>query len=59
MYKDHSRLYKEYFHLTYPVYKGNMFWCRYRMSRDPFMVIIRGIRDFAPTSNAGPMPLVS
>jgi hypothetical protein len=41
-------LYKDYFHITDLVYKEHMFQRRYRMSSDLFMVILQGVRDFAP-----------
>jgi hypothetical protein len=44
----HARLYRDYFHLTDPVYKEHIFWQRYRMPRDLFMVVLRGVGDFDP-----------
>jgi hypothetical protein len=44
----HVRLYKDYFHLTDPVYKKHMFRRRYWMLGDLFMVILQGIRDYDP-----------
>jgi hypothetical protein len=40
--------YKDYFHLTNPVYKKVMFPRRYRMSRDLFLIILGGVRDYDP-----------
>jgi hypothetical protein len=44
----HALLYKDYFHLTDPVYKEHTCRRRYRMSRDMFMVILRNVRDYYP-----------
>jgi hypothetical protein len=44
----HVWLYKDYFHLTKPIYEEHMFQRRYRISRYLFMVIIRGVRDYDP-----------
>ncbi|KAK1664178.1 hypothetical protein QYE76_052337 [Lolium multiflorum] len=42
------RLHKDYFHLTNPVFSENLFRRRYRMSRDLFLVILRGVRNYDP-----------
>ncbi|KAK1615007.1 hypothetical protein QYE76_020524 [Lolium multiflorum] len=63
--EGHLQLHKDYFHRTDPVFKEKMFWRRYRMSRDLFMVILRGIRDYYPyfqcrpdaTDLTGPSPV--
>jgi hypothetical protein len=44
----HARLYRDYFHLTDPVYKEHTCRRRYRMSRDMLMVILRNVRDYYP-----------
>ena len=46
--EGHLRLHKDYFHGTNPVYPEKMFRRRYRMSRDLFMVILRGVRNYNP-----------
>ncbi|KAK1670500.1 hypothetical protein QYE76_058659 [Lolium multiflorum] len=42
------QLHKDYFHLTDPVFKEKMFRRRYKMSRELFLVILRGIRNYDP-----------
>ncbi|KAK1612505.1 hypothetical protein QYE76_036178 [Lolium multiflorum] len=42
------RLHKDYFHLIDPLFKEKMFRRRYRMSRELFLVILRGVRDYDP-----------
>ncbi|XP_071683696.1 uncharacterized protein [Lolium perenne] len=42
------RLHKDHFLLNDPVFKEKMFWCRCRMSRELFLVILRGVRDYDP-----------
>ncbi|KAK1632881.1 hypothetical protein QYE76_007196 [Lolium multiflorum] len=43
-----ARLHKDYFHITNPIYPEKLFRRRYRMSRDLFLVILRGIRNYDP-----------
>ncbi|KAK1619791.1 hypothetical protein QYE76_025308 [Lolium multiflorum] len=43
-----ARLHKDYFHLTNPVFPEKEFRRRYRMSRDLFLVILRGVRNYDP-----------
>ncbi|KAK1668455.1 hypothetical protein QYE76_056614 [Lolium multiflorum] len=43
-----TRLHKDYFHLTNPVFPEKVFRCRYRMSRDLFLVILRGVKNYDP-----------
>ncbi|KAK1605723.1 hypothetical protein QYE76_029396 [Lolium multiflorum] len=43
-----ARLHKDYFHLTNPIFPEKLFRRRYRMSRDMFLVIIRGVRNYDP-----------
>jgi hypothetical protein len=40
------RLYKEYFHPIRPIYKAKEFCRRYRMSRELFLIILNGVRDY-------------
>ena len=42
----HVRLYKDYFHQTNPVHKAKAFRRRYRMSREVFLRILNGVRDY-------------
>jgi hypothetical protein len=42
----HVRLYKEYFDPIMPLYKAKAFHRRYRMSRELFLVILNGVRDY-------------
>jgi hypothetical protein len=42
----HTRMYKDYFHPIIPLYKEKAFHCRYRMSRDLFLVILNGVREY-------------
>jgi hypothetical protein len=42
----HVRLYKIYFDSIMPLYKAKTFRRRYRMSREIFLVILNGIRDY-------------
>jgi hypothetical protein len=44
----HDRLYKDYFHHTDPIYNEVMSRCRYQMSLNPFLIILRGIKDYNP-----------
>ncbi|XP_071677538.1 uncharacterized protein [Lolium perenne] len=46
--EGHLRLHADYFDRTNPVFPEKMFQRRYRMSRDLFMVILRGVRDYDP-----------
>ncbi|KAK1693600.1 hypothetical protein QYE76_010297 [Lolium multiflorum] len=48
------RLHKDYFHRTDPVFKEKMFRRRDRMSRDLFMVILRGVRNYDPYFQSRP-----
>lgn len=41
-------LHKDYFHLTNPIFPEKYFRRRYRMSRDLFLVILRGVRNYDP-----------
>jgi hypothetical protein len=43
---DHVRLYKDYFDPIMPLYKAKAFHRRYRMSRELFLVILNGVRDY-------------
>jgi hypothetical protein len=43
---DHVRLYKDYFDPIMPLYKAKAFRRRYRMSRELFLVILNGVRDY-------------
>jgi hypothetical protein len=40
------RLYKDYFDPINPLYKEKAFRRRYRMSKEPFLVILNGVRDY-------------
>jgi hypothetical protein len=42
----HVHLYKDYFNLIKPIYKAKKFRRRYRMSRELFLVILNGVRDY-------------
>jgi hypothetical protein len=42
----HARLYKDYFDPIMPLYKEKAFRRRYRMSRELFLVILNGVRDY-------------
>jgi hypothetical protein len=42
----HVRLYKDYFDPINPLYKEKAFRHRYRMSRELFLVILNGVRDY-------------
>ncbi|KAK1679728.1 hypothetical protein QYE76_040576 [Lolium multiflorum] len=42
------RLHKDYFHLTNLIFPEKYFRRRYRMSRDLFLVILRGVRNYDP-----------
>jgi hypothetical protein len=42
----HVRLYKDYFHPIKPIYKAKEFHRRYRMSRELFLIILNGVRDY-------------
>jgi hypothetical protein len=42
----HVRLYKDYFDLIMPLYKAKAFCRRYRMSRELFLVILDGVKDY-------------
>jgi hypothetical protein len=42
----HMRLYKDYFHPIKPVYKAKEFCRRYRMSREVFLIILNGVREY-------------
>ncbi|XP_051211156.1 uncharacterized protein [Lolium perenne] len=46
--EGHLRLHKDYFDRTNPVFPEKMFRHRYRMSRDMFMIILHGVRDYDP-----------
>ena len=52
LYKDYfhqtAPVYKDYFHQTDAVYKEHFFWRRYRMSRNLFLTILRGVKDYDP-----------
>jgi hypothetical protein len=41
-------LLKHYYHLTHTVYNKHKFRHRCRISRDMFVVILRGVRDYDP-----------
>ncbi|KAK1664525.1 hypothetical protein QYE76_052684 [Lolium multiflorum] len=41
-------LHNDYFHLTNPVFPEKVFRHRYMMSRDLFLVILRGVRNYDP-----------
>jgi hypothetical protein len=43
---SHVHMYKDYFHPIKPIYKAKEFRRRYRMSRELFLVILNGIRDY-------------
>jgi hypothetical protein len=43
---DHVRLYKDYFDLIMLIYKAKAFRRRYRMSRELFLIILNGVRDY-------------
>jgi hypothetical protein len=43
-----ARLHNNYFHLSNPVFPEKVFWRRYRMSRDLFLVILWGVRNYKP-----------
>ncbi|KAK1601704.1 hypothetical protein QYE76_018398 [Lolium multiflorum] len=43
-----ARLHEEYFHLTNPVFPEKLFRRRYRMSRDVFLIILWGVRNYDP-----------
>ncbi|KAK1660271.1 hypothetical protein QYE76_048430 [Lolium multiflorum] len=49
------RLHKDYFHLIDPVFKEKMFRRRYRMSRELFLVILWGVRNYDPYFQCRPM----
>jgi hypothetical protein len=40
------RLYKDYFDPIMPIYKAKEFRRRYRMSRELFLIILNGVRDY-------------
>jgi hypothetical protein len=42
----HVCLYKDYFHPIKPIYKAKEFHHRYRMSRELFLIILNGVRDY-------------
>jgi hypothetical protein len=42
----HVRLYKDYFDSIRPTYKAKEFHRRYRMSRELFLIILNGVRDY-------------
>jgi hypothetical protein len=42
----HVRLYKDYFDPIMPLYKAKAFRRWYRMSRELFLVILNGVRDY-------------
>jgi hypothetical protein len=42
------RLYQDYIHPTKPVFMEAMFWRRYRISRDLFLIIVGSVRDYDP-----------
>jgi hypothetical protein len=42
----HVRLYKDLFNPIMPLYKAKAFYRRYRMSRELFLVILNGVRDY-------------
>jgi hypothetical protein len=42
----HVRMYEDYFDPIMPLYKAEAFLRRYRMSTDPFLVILNGVRDY-------------
>jgi hypothetical protein len=44
---SHVRLYKDYFVPVNPIFKEKAFPHRYRMSRELFMVILNGMREYA------------
>jgi hypothetical protein len=46
----HVRLYKDYFDPINPLYKEKAFHRRYRISRELFLVIISGVRNYDATS---------
>jgi hypothetical protein len=43
-----AHLQKDYFDLTNPIFPEKMFRRRYRMSRDLFLLILRGARNYDP-----------
>jgi hypothetical protein len=42
----HTRLYKDYFDPINPLFKEKAFRRRYRMSRELFLVILNGVREY-------------
>jgi hypothetical protein len=44
--RGHVRMYKDYFDLIMPIYKAKEFRRRYRMSRELFLIILNGVRDY-------------
>jgi hypothetical protein len=42
----HVRMYKDYFDPIMPIYKAKEFRRSYRMSRELFLIILNGVRDY-------------